>query len=46
MGIGRIMRCKNKEEFQKLGKYIIEREGKWETMVRKNESEVEVNLDG
>jgi hypothetical protein len=28
MGIGRIMRCKNKEEFQKLGKYIIEREGK------------------
>jgi hypothetical protein len=35
-----IVGCKNKEQWQQIGMYVIRYKEKWEKMVRENESEV------
>jgi hypothetical protein len=37
--LGRIVACRNKEQWQQMGIYMIKYKEKWEWMVRKHESE-------
>jgi hypothetical protein len=43
--IRRIKGCQNKEEWQKIGIYIINSKERWERILRRNDSEAELNLD-
>jgi hypothetical protein len=45
IGIRRLVRCKSKEEWQKIGLCMIKYKEKWERMVRKSENELEISLD-
>jgi hypothetical protein len=42
MGIRKIVACKNKGHFQKMGLYIFKYKNKWETLVRNNETERDI----
>jgi hypothetical protein len=44
ISIRRIVCRKDKEQWQKIGIYMIKYKDKLERMVRKNESEVQINL--
>jgi hypothetical protein len=41
----RIVGCRSKDQWQKIGMYMIKYEDKWERILRKNETEAELNLD-
>jgi hypothetical protein len=45
IGIRKIIGCKNKAQWQRVGIYLFKYEEKLEQTVGSNESEVEINLD-
>jgi hypothetical protein len=45
IGIRKIVGCKNKDTWQKLGLYLSRYSGKWERMIKKNECDDMSNLD-